>query len=138
MNIDFFTPATLPQSPRRAKQTGSLISISSTGKITLSEEVVRLLEVAPGSGILVGQDRSRPKDFYLVASDEGYRLREQKDKSGVLYFSHARLSSMLLETLQLEAPVRFTVAHQPEELEGIKAFAILTSKPLQKKRTQHQ
>jgi hypothetical protein len=110
------------------------ISFSRASANAISKAAVERLEYAAGDKIGIHQDEDNPDDWYMSLAEEGFELRSSKD-TGSLAFNNVALSNMLLDNLEIDEPrASFFIAGEPTVIDDVNYWAILTSKPIIKKR----
>lgn len=110
------------------------ISISRQGFNSISKNAVERTGFAEGDKIALHQDQENPEDWYMSLGEDGFSLKASKDGGG-LSFNSAAMSNAFLDALQIEENrVAFFIAGEPTTIDEVDFWAILTSKPIVKKR----
>lgn len=82
----------------------------------------------------IHQDEDNPEDWYISLAESGFTLRDDKGNGG-LAFNNTAMSNAFLDALDInEDRAAFLIAGEPEVIEDVNYWAILTSKPIIKKR----
>lgn len=118
------------------------IRVNRHGYIYLSGALAAEMDLRHESRLNMAHDEENPKDWYLCRTQDetGFLLRGNRHKelpktkrhavNGV-EFSNVCLATKLLALVKTEYfSVRFLVAKEPVELEGVKYYKILTSNPI--------
>ncbi len=106
------------------------VHISKTGLISFSRNSVESLNLKQNDRVELIQDEDNPQDWYVVTveNEGGFILR--KGTYGQLLFNSSMVVDLIQKSLPLELrkdSLTFLIASQPEEIEGEKIYAILTS-----------
>lgn len=118
------------------------IRVNRHGYIYLSGALAAEMDLRHGSRLNMAHDEENPKDWYLCRTQDeaGFLLRGDRHKeppktkrhavSGV-EFSNVCLATKLLALVKTECfSVRFLVAKEPVEVDGVKYYKILTANPI--------
>lgn len=118
------------------------IRVNRHGYIYLSGALAAEMDLQHESRLNMANDEENPKDWYLCKTQDetGFLLRGDRHKelpqtkrhtiSGV-EFSNVCLATKMLSFAKTECfSVRFLVAKEPVEVEGVKYYKILTSNPI--------
>lgn len=118
------------------------IRVNRHGYIYLSGALAAEMDLKHGSRLNMAHDEENPKDWYLCKTQDetGFLLRGDRHKelpktkrhavNGV-EFSNVCLATKLLALVKTECfSVRFLVAKEPVEVEGVKYCKILTANPI--------
>lgn len=101
-------------------------------KITISFGLANYLRLTPGSKLSFFMDADNPIDWYLLPSTGGFLLRKSTSGHG-LEISN-RFTAKKFHAQFGDEKLLFEVAKAPVEIDGIKCYAIFTTKQAEAKR----
>lgn len=128
-------------SPSRSAELRT-IRVNRHGYIYLSGALAAEMDLQHGGRLNMAHDEENPKDWYLCKTQDetGFLLRGDRHKElpktkrhviGGVEFSNVCLATKMLSFAKTECfSVRFLVAKEPVEGEGVKYYKILTSNPI--------
>lgn len=101
-----------------------------TGLITLSREAVKQYQLSEGDRILLANDEENKKDWFFCKTTEetGFAL---KDNKGTFQFRNVFLAELLLNSLKIAKSAVFFIEKEPETVDGIEFYPLMTSKPME-------
>jgi hypothetical protein len=112
----------------------ALISFSRAGLNTISKAGAERTKYEGGDMVAIHQDKDNPEDWYISLSEAGFPLRDDKGE-GRLNFNSKTMADTILDALEInEDRASFFIAGQPTEIDEVNYWAILTAKPIIKKR----
>lgn len=110
------------------------IAFSRKSANSLSKAAVERTGYEVGDQISLHQDEENPEDWYISLGEDGFTLRDSKG-SGSLVFNNVAMANTLLDALGIdEDRCAFFIAGQATEIDEVKYWAILTTKPIIKQR----
>ena len=130
MNLETFDAMNMAS----VRKNDPTIRVCRKGANVLSKGAIDLTGYEPEAGISFHQDKDNPKDWYFSNQETGFPLRKGYD-ADTLLFNCTAMSNMILDSLDLdEASVGFKIAPEPTVVGDTTYWAILTAKPIIKKR----
>jgi hypothetical protein len=111
--------------PARNGFAGPWISISKSGNITFSRDLIKSLKLDDWGGVIFIQDEDKPKDWYMELSKDASALRPRPEKNGTIKIQSAYIVKSMLSSLDLElATYKFKVASEPAEPNTYAIFTV--------------
>lgn len=110
-----------------------------THSVSFSALLSRELNVQEGDTAYLALDEESKNDWYFAIGQfpDGYRISTRKPKvetqSSLRYFCCGNASVKFLEANKAKDICACLVAEQPQEIDGVKWYKIITSKPLRSK-----
>lgn len=107
--------------------------------VSFSALLSRELNVQEGATAYLAMDEESKNDWYFAVGNfpDGYRMCLRKPKvetqSSLRYFCCGDVSVKFLEANKAKDICACLVAEQPQEIDGVKWYKIITSKPLRTK-----
>lgn len=102
--------------------------IPKMGFITLNHRACELLVIEPGQRVVLAQDESSPKEWYIAKTDSlaGFTLRSYP-KSRTLHLQSTTIVDLILKSLDIQERKRITfqLANKPTVTKDHLLFAIL-------------
>jgi len=113
------------------------ISLSRNAASSISKAAALRMGLDATDKIAIGRDIDNPDDWYLVSSQTGFSLRDDKG-DGTLFFNNASLANKILDAIGVEEDrAAFYIANEYTESEdepGVQHWLLFTSKPIIKSR----
>ena len=112
----------------------AMISVSRKGASSVSKAAALRMSWGGGDLISFHQDDETPEDWYISLSKSGFILRDDKGGGG-LAFNNTAMANAFLDALGVEEDrAAFFIASEPIIENKVKYWAVMTSKPIIKKR----
>jgi len=111
--------------------------VRSNGTFSMSAGVVKALELKDGDGMIVVQDETSEKDFYLMKSTtpESFKLRDKVGNN--MLFNSSKLAGIVLDAVKIKMSSSFKVVTEPTNcsIDGVTVdlYPIITNNPIKAK-----
>lgn len=138
MKLRVFTTAD-SRSENRAQGVRSVTVRRKTHSVSFSALLSRELGVQENDTAYIAMDEESKNDWYFAIGNfaDGYHLSIRKPKvetqSSLRYFCCGDVAVKFLEANKAKDICACLVAEQPQEIDGVKWYKIITSKPLRSK-----
>lgn len=113
------------------------IRVDTSGYISFNRKASELLKLTDKSRILLFQDDVQPGDWFIVPADAdptGFTVRKY-GKTISYVFNSSSLAKLILKSLSIDdRAVSFRIQPAHQEIEGYKAFLIITSRMVSDKK----
>ena len=100
-----------------------------TGVISFSGEMVKCLELKAGDRVQLANDEENKKNWFICKTDSeaGFPITG-KDKT--LLIRNSFVAGLLLSSVKIEKSASFLIANDAEEIDGVKYYQLITTKPI--------
>lgn len=105
------------------------------GLISLSKAATETIGLKGGDKVVIINDEERPNDWYICKTDDenGFAVRA-KAETGSADFNCTSVVKRVFETMDIhDMAVGYVVAPEPEKVDGMELYAIITKNPLNNK-----